>query len=294
MVNLSISCVIPTHKRSEFLAEALRSVTAQTRPPQEIIVVSDCIDPDSRDVCSAFPGVVYLEYEDAPGGASSSRNRGAAAATGDFVAFLDDDDLWEPSYLSTALSKLHTEGSDLVVTWMLEFSGEQTRPGGSMRAGLLAEDVLAINPGATGSNIVIRRSIVDQVGGFDVNLPVKNDTDFLARVMREGSAYSVVEERLVKQRKHDRGQLTAVDETRARGTEAYLQKHLAYLSRSDIRLLRQSIHRIRSRCASSPLARGYHLARVALYYPPRELLNKLRAGRDRSQFAVKSFANDKG
>lgn len=294
MDNLSVSCVIPTHKRSEFLAEALRSVLSQTTSPREIIVVSDCIDPDSRQVCESFSGVVYIEYEDAPRGASSSRNRGAAASSGDFIAFLDDDDIWEPSYLSTALSKLHNEGSDLVVTWMLEFSGEKTRPGGSMTLGLRAEDVLAINPGATGSNIIIRRSAFDRVGGFDVNLPVKNDTDFLARVMREGSKYSVIEDRLVKQRKHDRGQLTAVDETRARGTEAYLQKHLAYLSRSDIRLLRQSIHRIRSRSAPSPFARGYHLVRVAMYYPPRDLFNKLRAGRDRSQFAVKSFANSRG
>jgi len=292
--SISVSCVIPTHRRSEFLAEAIRSVVAQSTPPREITVVSDCIDPESREVCESFSNVVYIEYEDAPRGASSSRNRGAAASTGDFIAFLDDDDIWEPSYLSTALSKLHDEGSDLVVTWMLEFSGEQTRPGGSMTLGLRAEDVLAINPGATGSNIVIRRSVVDLVGGFDVKLPVKNDTDFLARVMRAGSKYSIVEERLVKQRKHDRGQLTAVDETRARGTEAYLRKHLAYLSRSDIRLLKQSIHRIRSRSAPSPLSRGYHLVRVALYYPPRDLYNKLKVGRDRSQFAVKSFASNKG
>lgn len=292
-----ISCVIPTHSRSNLLVEALGSVLAQSALPDEIVVVSDVEDPSARTVCdlaqsATFVPITFITYTDRPGGASESRNTGAREAKGEAYAFLDDDDTWAPTYLSEVRKRLTVPSADMVVTWLLEFSAQGNRPGEAIDEGLRAADAAAMNPGATGSNVVVRSSAFWDVGGYDSLLRVKNDTDFFYRFLLRGHRYSVVTERLVNQRKHSQGQLTAKTETRARGTEAYLQKHRSTLSKNDVRTLRLATHRIRAHSASNVLLRVRHRAAMLFLYSPTELKNVARRGRDRSFFAVNGFSGD--
>ncbi|MCI2956073.1 glycosyltransferase family 2 protein [Agromyces atrinae] len=292
----TVSCVVPTHLRTDYLGSALRSVVAQSLPPDEIIVVSDVVDDVARAECEVLAtssgiSITYVESPPGQSGAASSRNVGAATSTGDLIAFLDDDDLWAPDYLQRAVERLKDSGSELVVTWLEEFSEERRRPGESISAGLRAQDAAAMNPGATGSNIVVTRQSFDRVGGFDPALRVKNDTDFLFRFLRSAGTYSVVEERLVLQRKHQSGQLTAKTEMRAAGTELYLAKHMAHLTAADVRTLRLYIHRIRSHSAKTGVGRVYNMLSMARYYSLSELLQRLRRGRDTTYIEVKGFTN---
>lgn len=295
----TVSCIIPTHLRSTFLAEAVRSAVAQTHAVSEIIVVSDVADPDAASVCASAAAetdipIRYVERIDGRPGASGSRNHGASLSTGSIIGFLDDDDLWSPDFVAECSARLIDRHVDLAVSWIVEFSDEHEKDGHSMVEGLVASQVLAENPGITGSNFLVRRAPFMDVGGFDPHLPVKNDTDFFARLMRNGGTYAVVPRRLLRQRKHRSGQLTAVNEARARGTELYIEKHRAYLSRTDRRLLRQLVHRIRSRSSTSAVARTYHLAWVAVLYGPKGLVRKLRQGRRRAAFEVAGFSEREG
>ena len=100
-----ISVVIPTHNRSALLSRTLASALAQRGVEMRVIVVDD----GSRDETAAMlarvgdPRLTILRHEQARG-VSAARNAGIAAATGEWVAFLDDDDLWSPTKLAEQVS----------------------------------------------------------------------------------------------------------------------------------------------------------------------------------------------
>ena len=178
--DVRVSCVIPTHRRPDFLREALESVAKQTLGIHEIVVVSDVDDPEAAELCrevSAQHGVriEYVFDEQTPGGASASRNLGGYRASGTHVAFLDDDDWWDQRYLEKAVACLRSSGADIVVTWRNLVNAERVVHGPVMRPGLRAKDVAAISLGTTGSNMLVSRRAFLSVAGFDPRLPVKNE-----------------------------------------------------------------------------------------------------------------------
>ena len=91
--------VIPTHNRAELLPRAVKSVQSQTRPVDEIIIVSDGSTDDTEEIVKRFAEederIRLIAYHPGHNG-NFARNRGIEAATGEFIAFLDDDDEWLP------------------------------------------------------------------------------------------------------------------------------------------------------------------------------------------------------
>lgn len=291
---IRVSCIIPTHSRPDFLREALDSVVTQSAPPIEVLVVSDCEDPISEFLCHEVAAQVPfpVTFTINPGrGASSSRNLGAELSQGDCLAFLDDDDMWRPNYLEHAAASFLASGTDLVVTWLRMFRGSETAPGVRIRPGLSARDVGADNPGMTGSNIFISREAFDEVGGFDVDLPVKNDGDFFFRLLLARKSYSVNAQDEVLQRKHSDGQLTGRTKMRAAGLELYLAKHRSRLSRTDQRLILLSVQRILFHAATSPWDKTRHLVLGAFYSSPSSVVSSIRNRRTKSFWMTTGFAN---
>lgn len=96
---VSISVIIPTHNRRELLCQALGSVRAQSCPDFEIIVADDASEDGTSELLAAqFPEVLVLRQAQVQG-VSAARNLAVERARGEFLAFLDDDDLWLPGYL---------------------------------------------------------------------------------------------------------------------------------------------------------------------------------------------------
>lgn len=268
---LDVSCIVPTHGRDDLLREAIESVAAQTLAPSELLVTDDLGSAVTRAAVEGWAGRVPfgVRYVDASGSgwrsAGASRNAGAALATGDLVAFLDDDDMWEPDYLASVVPALDADRADFVVGWTEADIGPRAYHMERMRPGLQVADVVARNPGFVGSNFVMRRDAFARLGGFDPALTVSNDQDLLVRALQHGLRYAVVPRVLVRNRIHDGPQLTDKTERRVRGIETYLAKHAALMSGQDRRYIHSQIFSIRRVTGTTRVARWRSTAALAAY-----------------------------
>ena len=110
-----VTVVIPTRRRPDLVQRALRSVLAQTHTALQVIVVIDGPDPATAQALSHWPDErIYVMQTQAPAGAGAARNLAAAAAAGQWVAFLDDDDEWLPDKLALQLAA--AAGREVLVT----------------------------------------------------------------------------------------------------------------------------------------------------------------------------------
>jgi glycosyltransferase involved in cell wall biosynthesis len=100
-----VSVVVPTFNRAELIQETIESVLRQTTPAHEIIVVDDGSTDSTCAVVRAYGDRVVLLSDDHRS-AAAARNRGLARATGDWIAFLDSDDIWTPTKLEKQLEYL--------------------------------------------------------------------------------------------------------------------------------------------------------------------------------------------
>ncbi len=187
-----VSVVLPTYRRPDLLARAVRSVQNQSLPEWELIVVDDN-DPAAparlatREVMQPLlddPRVRYLEHERNRGG-SAARNTGIEAARAPLVAFLDDDDSWYPQKLAAQVDRLEGSPEDVALVYCsfrrVEQDGahEIVRPRAD--AGTIAA-LLTRNGVGTTSAVMCRRSALLEVGGFDETLASRQDVDLYLRL----------------------------------------------------------------------------------------------------------------
>ena len=177
-----ISVVVSHYDRSEWLPEALASVSAQTFRDFETIVVSDAGPP-----VAAFSGVRVVRRSKR-GGVAAVRNTGIASASGDRIAYLDDDDLWEPSHLERLSAALDAGASlaygDARVVRLSPAGGppctwpvlEQLPLAVPFDRDDLARDDFVV-PGG----MMHTRELYDRIGPFDERLFVSDDWDWLLR-----------------------------------------------------------------------------------------------------------------
>jgi glycosyltransferase involved in cell wall biosynthesis len=179
------SVVIPTADRGPLLQRAVESVLNQTLAPAKVVVVDN--GRDEVKIQFDDPRVEILRT--APRiGPGRSRNIGARHCDTEYVAFLDDDDRWEPEYLEFTLKKFEETNADVVV-------GKLKRQGLDGRLQdykMFPEDparqrsVFYKNEGFGGQNITLKRDVFLEVGGFDERMPASVDRDLAARLIVSG------------------------------------------------------------------------------------------------------------
>ena len=212
---LRVTAIVPTCDRPVMLVRALRSIAAQQFSPEETIVVDDgaknyaSVSLRTVEQCGLSGARVVTNAR--AKGASGARNTGAALATGELLAFLDDDDEWLPSYLSQAVGQIDWSELDVVCTALLcRFDDGVDRLSKSAPDRLAPERFLTRNPGLGGSNLIIRRSLYQAIGGFDESLPSCNDIDLGIRLsLRVGVRYLNLPQRLVRFYQHTEAKLGA-------------------------------------------------------------------------------------
>lgn len=165
------------------LRDAIASVRAQTFTAYEITVVVNGPDnPHTAQILATATGLHVVRIQQ--GGIAVALNAGIEAARGQWLAFLDDDDLWEPNRLEVALKTADATDADVVFCDIVMFDDHGGTPNAPLRPQppLAAKEAMTIkNYGGGCSSTIARRSVVSAVGGFDTSL-VSPDWDLWMRL----------------------------------------------------------------------------------------------------------------
>ena len=201
----TVTVIIPVYNREEYLRAALDSVFLQTRLPDEVIVVDDGSTDNTPAVAESYPEVTLLRQSNS--GVSVARNRAVEAATSEWVAFLDSDDLWQPTKLELQMAALEAnpvfEACTCNTMALQEPGGtpgpppSNIPPGTDIAAGLRGS--LRLPPGS----VIARRERVLQVGGFDDSARPCEDWDLWLRLVDAGCRFLLVPEALLLIRAHE-------------------------------------------------------------------------------------------
>ena len=187
---MNVSVVVPTRNRSGLLRKTLRSVLWQQQVELEVIVIDEASTDDTSAMLATLGDArVRVIRHDRPRGVSAARNRGAADAHGEWLAFVDDDDLWAPDKLVRQIQTAQTVGRD----WAYAGSVNITERGHIVhgRPPLSPEEVVAALPRYNaipggGSNVVVRRATWMAAGPFDTRLRNTEDWEMWIRLAKHG------------------------------------------------------------------------------------------------------------
>lgn len=185
----TVSVIIPTRNRRRLLALALASVLEQRGVRLEVVVVDEASTDGTRTmVASLADARVRLVRHDVPLGKSAARNRGITEATGDWVAFLDDDDVWAPDKLLLQVQALQTSGRSWVYTGAVNITDDHRILGGAPPRPPedVAEALHRVNsvPGGCSSVVVSRQLLATEK--FDRRYRLCEDWDLWIRLARGG------------------------------------------------------------------------------------------------------------
>lgn len=201
--------IIPTYNRRDLLPRAIDSVLAQTRRVDEIIVVDDGSTDGTADMLEARYGERVKHVWQSNAGVSAARNHGLRLARGRYLALLDSDDEWLPEKTALQVAFLESRPDfGMVVCDVERIDGDYRHIDVFHRREVIREDGWALrwllhNPALIPASVMVRRQVVDQLGGFDEALRTAEDLEFHLRVARHWPI-GVVERALVRaMRGHD-------------------------------------------------------------------------------------------
>jgi len=188
-----VSVIVPAFKAASYIAETVLAVLAQTFKDFELIVVNDG-SPDTAELEAAlkpFSGSVVYRHEPHRG-AAAARNAALRMARGTYVAFLDADDKWLPTYLEHQIAFLNAHrGVDLVycdarLIGNSPLAGRTFMETAPSRGPVTVESLLSLRCHVIASGVVVRRSIVLAAGMFDETIARGHDFDLWIRLARAG------------------------------------------------------------------------------------------------------------
>ena len=193
-----VSVIIPVYNCERYLGEAIESVLAQTCRPLEIIVVDDGSTDRTADVAKSFtPTARYVSQANA--GAPAARNRGAELAQGDFLSYLDADDLWVEDKLERQMACLDADPElDMVCGYVEQFISLDVDE--EYAARIRCPDEAMRGPGPL--TMLIRKDALRRVGPFETKWRIGESISWYARAMDLGLKVLMLPDVLVWRRLH--------------------------------------------------------------------------------------------
>lgn len=289
----SVAVVVPAYNSARYIAETLKSVLAQTRPADEILLADGASKDDTVAIAkSTVPNIKVISEPDQ--GVADGRNKAIRMASADWVAFMDADDLWHPEKLrmqSELIEKAPEVEFVFCDAW--QFRGEETLLGSFLATRTnfptlpkhavgenlhvfdtdVSVAIMEVNYVVTTSTAMVKRSAALEVDGFDPTLRVCEDYEFWLRVLK-GRKAGVVNMPLVGYRHHGdslsddreamvRGRIEVATRVFAR-PERYPTGAVAFFkgetARRYAQLGRMSLHQDRFSDARSNLWQSFRLA----------------------------------
>jgi glycosyltransferase involved in cell wall biosynthesis len=180
-----VSVIVAVYNGERFLAEAIESILAQTYPSYEIIVVDDGSTDRTKEIALSYPNVKYLYQANA--GTAAARNRGIQIARGEYLAFLDADDLWMHDKLSIQMAAFEVDPAlEIVSGYVEQFVDPDITP-------LLAKKYFAPAaplPGYVTVAILIKRTAFDAIGSFHEDFMTAETISWFAGII--GSKHKIL------------------------------------------------------------------------------------------------------
>jgi glycosyltransferase involved in cell wall biosynthesis len=194
-----ISCIVPVFNAQRYLPEALKSILAQTYRRTEIIVADDgSTDGTAEHVASHGSRIRYVRQPNA--GPAAARNLGLSVASGEFVAFLDQDDVWHPEKLARQLDRFDARRElEISVThvrlfWVSALRAEEER----FRGHRITRDL----PGYITGTLLARREIFESVGPFNPDLRYGDAMNWFVHAAERGAVMELLADALLYHRVH--------------------------------------------------------------------------------------------
>lgn len=198
-----VSVVVPTYNRYDRLERALDSVADQTYEPIEVVVVDDCSDVPVENRLSdgygrAFARFTTLRHDENRGG-SAARNTGMEAASGEYIALLDDDDRWRPPKIERQVEEFREADAGVVVAGAEVVDERGNTVAVTNRSDLvhgtspLTKQLLCRNVVGSCSAVMVDADVVEAVGPFDERFPSWQDLEWYIRLSRHTRFETVCE-----------------------------------------------------------------------------------------------------
>lgn len=199
-----VSAVIPTYNNAALVGDGVASALAQTHQPIEVIVVDDGSTDNTLDRLQRFGSEVRIIQQEHAGPAVA-RNAGIRAASGEYVAFLDADDLWLPEKVARCVALLEANANaGVAYTGVRIFemdTGSRYLLDQYAKSGHLARDLFMECRGVNTSTLVVRKKCLAAVGGFDEEFFRAQDWDLMIR-LAEQFEYAHEPDALTERRLH--------------------------------------------------------------------------------------------
>ncbi|MDT8445886.1 MAG: glycosyltransferase family A protein [bacterium] len=212
-----VSIIIPTYNQADLLQACLESVFAQSYTDFEAILVNNFSTDATAEVADQFAQAhpdQFRRIDFANGGSiAAGRNRGASEAQGEWLAFLDSDDLWEPQKLERCLAALGSADFGCHPVFLLREGHREGESGWVDQKKLKYGPYLFAGNRVVTSTVMVRKTSFEALGGFDesAELITAEDWDLWLRLLRDGARAVVVPELLGSYRIHSGGNSNKVE-----------------------------------------------------------------------------------
>ena len=223
-----VSVIIPTYNRAQLLVKALQSVFNQTYQRFEILVVDDNSSDNTSEIINNFNDnrIKYFRLSENQG-APAARNIGLKNATGELIAFLDSDDQWLETKLEKQIEMFNKDTNiGLVYTGIKTINNNFTKITLPQKKGDLSKSILIKNYVGTTSSVMIKKDLIDEVGGFDLTFTSCQDWDLFIRLSQK-CKFDFVKEPLVLYFEHSGARISTNSKSVVYG---HLNIHKKYIN----------------------------------------------------------------
>jgi len=224
-----VSVIIPTHNRKGLLERAVNSVLEQTWSPVELVIVDDASDdetPAYLDQLQKDHDRIQVISNTESKGAAVSRNIAVQHASGEFITGLDDDDYWRPTRVERLMEEFE-EGFSAVCSYdrMVMNDREAVWRKPTM---ITHDDLLYYNQ--VGNQVLTKKEFLDEIGGYDEDLPSAQDYDLWIRLSRQfGPIRTVTQPLQIVNMEEDRERISTADQKLDGYYQCY-EKHKDWMS----------------------------------------------------------------
>ena len=197
--NHKISCIITLYNRQEYINGAIECILNQTLKPSEIIIVDN--SSEHIQIKNEYLNKVKIQKIVPGAGIAQALNFGVSIAKGEYISFLEDDDIWPENYLENVYSENYTK-YDYIVVPIKKLQNGKISNYKNPKDKITLNNFLMSNPGINISNLSIKKKSFFEVGGFDLDLITSVDKSIVIKFLKKKFVNNVCEKVSVIKRFH--------------------------------------------------------------------------------------------